>query len=230
MFVRTVVAAVLALACAARANASTIVVVPGTSNPWLAGMPNGTTALIGDVAPDQSPAEVAVTPGDVLWFYASGATDHCPGFGCGAAGAEGDAAEGPWSHLGGPENGIGDIITPIDGLIGVFLGPGQPDLNPAPGYLDFSSGASRDFLTLSPLLQQPFFIGDGLRNDGVTAQNFVVPFGATRLFLGPMDGYEWNNNSGSLAVTVSAVPEPATLTLVGLGLVGAFRRRRLIGK
>jgi hypothetical protein len=230
MFVRTVAGAVLALACAARANASTIVIVPGTSNPWLAGMPNGTTALIGDVAPAQSPVEVAVTAGDVLWFFASGATDHCPSFGCGAAGAEGDAAEGPWSHLGGAEHGIGDVIAPIDGLLGVFLGPAQPDLDLAPGLLDFSSAASRDFVTLAPLLKQPFFIGDGFRNDGVTPQNFVVPFGATRLFLGPMDGYEWNNNSGSLAVTVSTVPEPATITLVGLGLAGAIRRRRAIAK
>src|SRR5215831_21262058 len=123
MLVRTAVAAVLALACAARANASTLVIVPGTSNPWLAGMPNGTTAVIGDVAPNQSPVEVAVTPGDVLWFLTSGATDHCASFGCGAAGAEGDAGEGPWSHLGGAEHGIGDVIAPIDGLLGVFLGP-----------------------------------------------------------------------------------------------------------
>ena len=31
------------------------VVVPGTSDPWLAGQPNGTTASGGDVAPNESP-------------------------------------------------------------------------------------------------------------------------------------------------------------------------------
>src|SRR5262245_65413266 len=116
MFARTVFAALLTLAFAASANASSVVIVPGTSNPWLAGMPNGTTALIGDVAPNQSPVEVAVTAGDVLWFFASGTTDHCPSFGCGAASAEGDAGEGPWSHLGRAEHGISDGIAPIDGL------------------------------------------------------------------------------------------------------------------
>ena len=30
------------------------VIVPGTSDPWLAGMPNGTTASSGDVAPTDS--------------------------------------------------------------------------------------------------------------------------------------------------------------------------------
>jgi hypothetical protein len=225
MFVRTLAAAALALGLAASANASTIVIVPGTSNPWLAGMPAGTTADAGDVAPAQSPVEIAVTAGDVLWIFATGATDHCPGFACGAAGAEGDLPEGAWSHSIGAEHGISDVIAPIDALLGVFLGPGQPDLTPAPGTLDFSNAALRDFLTLNPLLKQTFFIGDGLRNDGVTAQNFVVPFGATRLFLGPMDGFEWNNNSGALTVTAAPVPEPTTLTLFGLGLAGALRRR-----
>jgi hypothetical protein len=231
MFVRMIVAVMVTLACAARAGAGPIVSVPGTSNPWLAGMPDGTTADVGDVAPAQSPVlvPIVVTPGDLLSFFADGATDHCPAFGCGAAGAEGDAGEGASSHAIGAEHGIGNIIAPIDALLGVFLGPAQPDLSPAPGLLDFGTAASRDFAFLAPLLQQPFFIGDGFRNDGVTPQTFIVPAGATRLFLGTMDGYEWNNNSGGLRVTVNTVPEPATLTLVGIGLV-ALRRRRSIRK
>jgi hypothetical protein len=85
--------------------------------------------------------------------------------------------------------------------------------------------ASRDFASLSPLLKQPFFIGNGLRNDGLSVQQFIVPAGATRLYLGTMDGFGWWNNSGSLEVTATKVPEPATIVLVGAGLFGAVRRR-----
>jgi hypothetical protein len=69
------------------------------------------------------------------------------------------------------------------------------------------------------------FIGDGLRNDGLSVQQFIVPAGATRLYLGTMDGYGWWNNSGSFEVTATNVPEPATIVLVGAGLFGAVRRR-----
>jgi hypothetical protein len=43
--------------------------------------------------------------------------------------------------------------------VGVFLGPGQPDLNPTPLALDFSTAASQDYAALSPDLQQAFFMG-----------------------------------------------------------------------
>jgi hypothetical protein len=36
-------------------------------------------------------------------------------------------------------------------------------------------------------------------------QTFKVPAGATRLFLGPMDGYQWSNNAGSFTAAVSVV-------------------------
>src|SRR5205085_1291361 len=55
--------------------------VPGSSNPWLAGMPDGTGALFGDLAPAQSPVQVAglpIVPGGVLSFTATGAVAQDP--------------------------------------------------------------------------------------------------------------------------------------------------------
>ena len=83
-------------------------------------------------------------------------------------------------------------------------------------------------------MKQVFFIGDGM-TDGGTVQSFIVPTGATRLYLGTMDGFGWAGNNGAFALDVSAVPEPANalLALAGLGwLVGYGRRanRRGIAK
>ncbi|MDS4014015.1 MAG: PEP-CTERM sorting domain-containing protein [Candidatus Accumulibacter sp.] len=200
-------------------------------------MPNGSTASLQDSAPGQSPvlvSGISFAAGDRLVFSASGTTDHCPAGSCGYAGAEGDANETPTSHNSGAENGIGNIIVRIDALIGVFLDGTQPNLTPAPStYLDFSTDAARDFASLSPLLKQPFLIGDGRRNDGTTVQSFFVPTGATRLYLGTMDGYGWFNNSGSLTVEVgirNAVPEPATLPIITSALLALLlgRRRKLV--
>ena len=47
-----------------------------------------------------------------------------------------------------------------------------------------------------------FFIGDGKTSSGAL-RRYLVPAKATRLYLGVMDGYEWNNNSGSFTVTVA---------------------------
>ncbi|NTW78289.1 MAG: PEP-CTERM sorting domain-containing protein, partial [Syntrophaceae bacterium] len=126
-------------------------------------------------------------------------------------------------------NGISDILAPIDSLLGVFLGPGQPNFISAPGQLDFSSAASLDYLTLNPQLQQVFFMGDGITS-GLLAQTIIAPTGATRLYLGTMDGYGWANNIGAFEITMTAVPEPTTMFLLGLGLMGLVGARRRIQK
>jgi hypothetical protein len=180
--------------------------VPGTSNPWLAGMPNGSTALQGDNAPAHSPVLVnglTLTPGAKLKFSASGTVHYGDGF-LTAPDGRGDAVTyHGYTEPAGKINGIGNIITQHNSLLGVFLTNEQPDGSPAPSALDFSTAGSRDFLTFSPQLKQVFFIGDG-KTSGGADQEIVVPAGATRLYLGTMDGSGWFNNGGSFSVTVTA--------------------------
>jgi Flp pilus assembly protein TadG len=183
-------------------GATVTINVPGTSDPYLAGMPPGSKASYDDVAPDQCPTQVtaiAVTPGAELTFSFTGAVRNNPSL----KNFQPDGNLG-WilHHDAGAENGIADVMMPINAQLGVFLTDEQPNLTAAPEALDFSSEASRDFTVLKPKLKQPFFIGDGVNSSG-TVQRFVVPAGATRFYLGTMDGYEWMNNKGSFTTTVT---------------------------
>ncbi len=137
-------------------------------------------------------------------------------------------------------NSIAGLTAPGAGYItGVFLGS---TLESTPTALDFSSGTT--FTSLSPGLQQAFFIGDGLTGDGTGAtQTFYVPTGAATLYLGISDACSYNgspscysDNSGtftttvneaSAGTTVSAAPEPAAwlLMIAGLGGIGLMLRR-----
>jgi hypothetical protein len=54
------------------------------------------------------------------------------------------------------------------------------------------------------LLKQVFFIGDGLAGD-LGGQLVIAPPGATRLYLGTMDGGGWFNNTGEFSVSVTQV-------------------------
>jgi hypothetical protein len=234
----SVAAAGLALATSAlnpdRANAVTIT-VPGTANPYLAGLPSGTTSTFGDTTFNASPVQlsgVPITAGTILNFSAIGGVNNDPQA----------VISLPDGNIGGlvsrsDENGIAGFGAPINSLVGVFLDSSSPTASIAPTALDFSASTIA-YSSLSPLLKQVFFIGDGLTGTGTgTQQSIVVPVGATRLFLGTADGFQWNNNTGLFTVNVTAIPStipaaaaatdvPEPFTLVGT-LVGGAAALRL---
>jgi hypothetical protein len=184
--------------------------VSGQHDPWLAGMPAGSTASYNDVAPAQGPPVINLPPGASGFLTFTGVSGSVAHGGNAANGPEGNAtgiythgADSPGGPTPGAENGIADIAAPINGLVGVFLDASQPSLSAAPAARDYSTSASRDAATYTDLLlKQPFYVGDGLTTSG-TVQQFRIPPGATRLYLGPMDGHEWANNTGSFTVTLS---------------------------
>jgi hypothetical protein len=152
---------------------------------------------------------ITITGGGAYTFSASGGVSVDPRLNLYPLTGPDGAGFDPASNVYGAENGIANVTVPLNALIGVFLGPTQPSLNPAPGALDFSTSASQNYLSLLPELQQPFFIGDGLTSSGIV-QQVIAPAGSTRLYLGMMDPGGYYNNVGSFTVQTPAVPVPET--------------------
>jgi RHS repeat-associated protein len=173
------------------------VTVPGTADPWLAGMPDGASASGGDTAPAHSPVQIfgiPFTEGQRLRFAAQGGVSADPDFPLLAP--DGGSLQ---THSSGAENGIASYVAPISSLVGVFLDQAIPTSTPAP----LDSENDPDSVEIAPALKQVFFIGDGRTSAGLQ-QQITVPPGATRLFLGVMDGFGWFNNPGAFTVEVTS--------------------------
>lgn len=169
--------------------------VPGNSNPFLAGQPDGVSTK-SDLSPAQSPVLAStVTPGDVLYFSTEGSVSFA------GATNPNTPEDGGGDFRSDSALGIAGYLLPIDTLVGVFLSDAVP-ADPAPDELDYGTDGL-SFEILAPQLRQIFYIGDGLTGSGTgTRQGFVVPSGATRLYLGTTDGFGWYNNTGEFEVNI----------------------------
>lgn len=222
----------------------TDVVIPDASLPW--GGPG--THLLRHPGPtpeeimETLPPGLAVAPGDVIRALdpAVGGISFFNGFGDPFFGPSGNGAAG--SSL-TPLDGISGYRGPQGPLAGVFLDDTIPSSGPPPATLDFTPGGlGLDFASLTPDLQQVFYIGDGVTSSG-DFQTFIAPAGATRLFLAIPDGFgfggapgAYDDNDGSYRIRIGVneiptpeVPEPASLaiwSLVACSAVASRRRRR----
>ncbi len=191
-------------------------------------------------AKETLPSGLAVSGGDIVKVLdpAVGGINFFNGFGPGFFGPSGN---GLGSNLLTPFGGISGYNGPQGPLVGVFLDAGIPSAGPAPATLDFSAGGMGiDFLTLSPELNQIFYIGDGV-DIGGDFQEFTAPVGATRLFFGIPDGFGFNgpagaydDNDGFYRVRVGIneipdLPEPTAGVLLFVMGVGGLMRRGVRG-
>jgi len=224
------IAMILGLACACACQGA-VVLVEGKCNVFGAGHA---------VAPDPSGGGAGVLP-VMVSLAGFGAGDYVelndvsgtvqPGFGFtpntadGGTSASGTTDVRSW-------NGISGLIhsNRTMFLTGVFIGSGEPT-DPSPARLDVTNANAQH--TITPLLAQTFFMGDG-RDSASVIQQFIIPAGATRLYFGFVDAFEFGNpsdlpghygdNSGVLSVGYNIVPSPAS-ALVLLGLARGCRRR-----
>jgi len=185
----------------------------GDSCPWLAGMPSGSYVDATDgntqdsVAPAQSPKLISgltMTAGTKISFRGTtGTTTYAD------AGSYGPDGQLDWIVNQAACNGINTTYAPIQSVVGIFLNNSSPNTTSQAASLDFSTTSSRNFTTLSPSLKQVFFIGDGL-NDSGQVQEFTVPSGATRLYIGIMDekGWWWDNSG---TITINAMDSKVQL-------------------
>ena len=192
----------------------------------------------GNSGGDYGPAADAVLttfaagPGNVFTFSATGWVSCCSD----APNIPPDGGGAPMSV--GGENGLSSLVGNSNiPLVGVFTTDTDPSGSPAPAALTFDANSSS---SPSPLLNQVFFIGDGkagFDNAGGATLTFTAPAGATRLYLGAIDAYGFNgetgfyaDNNGQWSVDIhllGSAPEPQSWAMMILGMAGiglALRR------
>jgi len=195
------------------------VVVPATADIFAAGQASAPDLHKGG---GTLPPGRSVRQGSVVRFDAAGTVtcDRRWPFN----GPDGGRCYGDYMHT----SPFGSISGIVDGqgflsLLGVFTSDPPPEGSPPPS-LDFSAAAiGHNFLRLEPALNQVFFIGDG-KTSGASAdqQQFIVPRGATHLYLGfydlcPNYGTRtcYDNNVGHLDVRIKVAASTAALPYWG---------------
>jgi hypothetical protein len=238
--------AAVGLTLAASANAYAATLVVNAKDDIYAAGGNSSAAAAGGIAP----VDIGVNGGSTLTFSVSGRITLDLTSGDNYNNADGFGAPpraNPSSNTGA--GSISGIRAPHAGyLVGVFVPTGGPTGQAPPG-LGFALAGVTSFTSLSPELDQVFFIGDGLTGNRTGAtQLFIAPPGASLLYLGISDACSrfrsgpgcYGDNVGSFTVNVSGaasgmpavsgVPEPSTwammlLGFAGLALAGSIRSR-----
>lgn len=198
----------------------------------------GTAAVYGEGLTGGSTAPVSISLGGgsgqtVTFSSVTGLVDCCSG--TPNVGPDGGGGSTGVTGL----NGLSGIQIPRRlFLAGVFISTVTAPTSPAS--LSYTL-ADLSSLSFAPLLDQVFFIGDGLTGTGTGAiQEFIAPTGADALVLGFVDGFGFNgvpsyygDNTGSMSATydinaAAAVPLPASglLLLLGVGGIATLRRKR----
>ncbi len=202
----------------------------GSTAPTMITLPSGATSVVFNSVTGSITTGCASAEGCIVLNNGTGNNGNDPD-GVGAV---------PATSSNTGTSSISGMMAPGAGyLVGLFVPAGGP-AGAAPAALDFTStGLGTSFTSLSPLLDQVFFIGDGLTGNGTgTQQTFNIPTGAVQLWLGISDagGYvgapgAYGDNLGSYAVGSSVnapgssavtVTEtaPAGLTLVSMAGTG----------
>jgi hypothetical protein len=185
--------------------------VQAIGNPYLAGMSSGSEASWSnpanspDYAPTNSPNQVSVSLTNATAITVTSVTGSTLNYGGTPSNGPTGVSSNVGDNYGGAENGISDANVPIGALVGVFLTNSQPSLSTAPASLDFSTSTEQNYTTISPQIQQVFYIGSGQTSSG-QQQQIMVPSGATRLFVASWDFYQYNNNVGSFQINANAQP------------------------